>query len=400
VAVHALRLTAAVAGAVTACAVAAGGVTGAAAAQPGGRVAVVVSGSSSTAEVARAVQSAGGQVTRRLEVVHGVSALVPAGAVSWLRRQHGVRGVSLDARGHLQGIDSTLGYDVAGDEGSVYDVAQITHAKDAWNKGYTGKGVAVALIDSGVGPVKGLTSGNLLQGPDLSFESQDPDLLHLDTYGHGTHMASIIAGRDVPSTGSYYAKADTHSYNGIAPDARVVSLKVGAADGACDVSQIIAAIDWVAQHAHKDGLNIRVLNLSFGTDSTQDASVDPLDFAVEQAWKAGIAVVVSSGNDGTNRNELADPANDPLVIAVGADDPNNTDSVSDDTVPAFAQRGTAARHVDMIAPGVHVLGLRLPNGSIDQANPSARVGTRFFRGSGTSQAAAVVGGRGGRYQPK
>jgi serine protease AprX len=86
-----------------------------------------------------------------------------------------------------------------------------------------------------------------------------------------------------------------------------------------------------------------------------------------------------------------------MVLAVGADDPNGTDGVDNDTVPAFAQRGTLARHVDLIAPGVHVLGLRDPNSRIDQANPSAVVGGRFFRGSGTSQSAAVVSGLAALY---
>jgi serine protease AprX len=111
-------------------------------------------------------------------------------------------------------------------------------------------------------------------------------------------------------------------------------------------------------------------------------------------------VVVSSGNDGTNRTTLANPAIDPLVIAVGADDPKGTDSIGDDLVPAFAQRGTAARHVDLIAPGVHVLGLRNPNSDADQDHPDARVGSRFFRGSGTSQSAAVVSGLAALYLQK
>jgi serine protease AprX len=350
--------------------------------------------------VAAAVQALGGRVTARLDVVDGVVADVPAAAVDALGHAPGVRGVTADHRGRLQGLDATLGYDVGADDGSLYNVAQVTHAKDVWTKGFTGQGVDVALVDSGVAPVKGLTSGNVVQGPDLSFESQDPDLVHVDTFGHGTHMGSIIAGRDAASTGSFYAKADSHSYNGIAPDARLVSLKVAAADGGSDVSQVIAAIDWVTQHAHDPGMNIRVLNLSYGTDSTQSPSVDPLAYAVERAWRAGIVVVVASGNDGTSRAQLAMPAIDPLVIAVGADDPRGSDSVGDDQVPSFAQRGTSTRHVDVIAPGVHVLGLRVPGGSADVANAGARVGGRFFRGSGTSQSAAVVSGLAALYLQK
>jgi serine protease AprX len=210
-------------------------------------------------------------------------------------------------------------------------------------------------------------------------------------------MASIIVGRDAAATGATYAKADSHQFYGMAPDARLVSVKVAANDGSADVSQVIAAIDWVTEHARDPGMNIRVLNLSYGTDSTQDPSVDPLDYAVENAWRAGIVVVVSSGNDGTAKQTLADPANDPLVLAVGADDTRDTDSIGDDQVPAFAQRGTATRHVDIITPGLHILGLRDPGSRIDDDNPGAVVDGRFFRGSGTSQAAAVTSGLAALY---
>jgi serine protease AprX len=355
-------------------------------------VRVLVSGTAGSLDtVQRAVEGAGGRVTRALPVIEGVAAEVPASAVPVLERTPGVRAVTPDATGHLAGVDPSLGYDVAGDEGSLYDVAQVTKAKDAWTKGWTGSGIDVALIDSGVAPVTGLTSGNVLDGPDLSFESQSA-LTHLDGFGHGTHMASIIVGRDQQAAGSTYAKSDTHKFNGIAPDARLVSIKVASNDGSADVSQVIAAIDWVTQHAQDPGMNIRVLNLSYGTDSTQAVVLDPLCYAVENAWRAGVVVVVSSGNDGATRQALADPAQDPLVIAVGADDTRDTDSVGDDVIAPFTQVGTDARHIDLIVPGLHVLGLRAPGSRIDQANPSAVVGNRFFRGTGTSQAAAVTSG--------
>jgi serine protease AprX len=347
--------------------------------------------------VRRAVIAAGGHITETLKVIDGVSATVRAGAVAELRANPAVRSVSLDAHGHLMGIDPVLGYDVDKDSGSLFDVAQVTHARDAWNSRVTGQGVDVALIDSGVSPVKGLTSGNVINGPDLSFESQNPSLTDLDTFGHGTHMASIIVGRDKVASGSTYANGGSHLYVGIAPDARLVSLKVASADGGADVSQIIAAIDWVTEHAHSNGFNIKVLNLSYGTDSTQDVSLDPLDYAVENAWRAGITVVVAAGNDGTSRKALADPANDPLVLAVGADDTQGTDSIGDDVIPPFTQLGTPTRHVDVIAPGVHILGLRDPGSSIDINNPWAVVNNRFFRGSGTSQATAVVSGLAALY---
>jgi len=83
---------------------------------------------------------------------------------------------------------------------------------------------------------------------------------------------------------------------------------VATADRATDVSQVIAAIDWVVAHRADAGLNIRVLNLSFGTDSVQSAALDPLSFAVEHAWNKGIVVVVAAGNDGFPANNMTMPA--------------------------------------------------------------------------------------------
>ena len=265
------------------------------------------------------------------------------------------------------------------DEGSLAWIEQMLHVPQAWSAGYTGTGVDVALVDSGVAPVDGLDGDNVVNGPDLSFEAGYADVAHRDTFGHGTHLASIIAGKSADLTG-------------IAPGARIVSLKVATATGATDVTQIIAAIDWVVRHAHDGGRNIRVLNLSYGTDSIQPYDVDPLSHAVERAWQAGIVVVAAAGNEGATRQQLADPASDPYVLAVGADDTHGTLSPADDTVADFTQRGSTARQIDIVAPGLHVLGLTVPNGYVDQTHPEGKVGDRFIRGSGTSQATAVVSG--------
>jgi serine protease AprX len=283
-------------------------------------------------------------------------------------------------------------YNPATDMGSTYNISQIVNARAAWKAGYTGKGVDVAVIDSGVSPVAGLDNGNVVDGPDLSFDSQDPLRAHLDGYGHGTHMAGLIVGRDAASTPSGYASGSASQFTGIAPDARVVDVKAGAFDGSVDVSQVIAGINWVTQHAHDPGFNIRVISLSYGTDSTQPSQVDPLAFAVEQAWKAGIVVVVAGGNDGTPAQVLANPGYDPYVLAVGADDPQGTVAYANDTVPDFTSRGTNDRHVDLVAPGAHVAGLRVPGSVVDDENPGAVIGGRFLRGSGTSQATAIVAG--------
>lgn len=242
-------------------------------------------------------------------------------------------------------------------------------------------------MDTGVVPVEGLTSGNVVNGPDLSFESQSDEHRYLDTFGHGTHMAGIIAG-NAPS-----GLLDSDRFRGIAPGARLTSLKVGTTEGAVDVSQVVAAIDWVVQHRNEDPRNpIRVLNLSYGTDGVQDYRLDPLTHAVENAWRAGIVVVVSGGNSGTEQPKLNNPAYDPYVLAVGARDTKGTVDASDDVVPEFSSRGDASRRVDLVAPGRSIKSLRIPGSYLDEAHPGARVGQRYFKGSGSSQAAAVVSG--------
>ncbi len=156
---------------------------------------------------------------------------------------------------------------------------------------------------------------------------------------------------------------------------------------------MIAAIDWVTQHAHDPGINIKVLNLSFGTNSTQAYTVDPLAQAAEQAWKHGIVVVVAAGNDGVAVTNLANPAYDPYLLAVGGLDTENTLATSDDVVASFANHGTTARPVDVVAPAVHILGARVQGSFIDTlATNTGQVGTQFQRGSGTSEAAAEVSG--------
>jgi serine protease AprX len=261
------------------------------------------------------------------------------------------------------------------------DVRRIIRDDVAAAAGYTGKGVGIALIDTGVVPVAGLTSGNVVNGPDLSLESQVPGLLRRDTYGHGTHLAGIIAGRD----------AAGGTFKGVAPDARLLSVKVGAANGAVDVTQVLAAIDWVVAHRNDDPAHpVKVLNLSYGTDSTQSWVSSPLSKAVENAYRAGISVIVASGNTGGN---ILNPGSNPYIITVGATDPRGTTGTADDTVAGFSSRGTSQDNApDVLAPGRSIVSLRNPGSYADVNYASARVGDRYFKGSGTSQAAAVVSG--------
>ncbi|GGQ85367.1 S8 family serine peptidase [Couchioplanes azureus] len=242
----------------------------------------------------------------------------------------------------------------------------------------TGKGVGIALIDTGVAPVPGLLSGNVVNGPDLSFDSQDPKTRYVDRFGHGTHLAGLISAR-------------TPGFTGLAADAKLTSIKVGAANGAVDVSQVIAGIDWATAHRNDDPKNpIKVMVLAYGTDGTQASIVDPLSAAVENAWRAGITVVVAGGNDGIGAR-LRNPATDPFVIAVGALDDNATATWSDDKLADFSSGGSSARYPDVISAGRSLVSLRAPGSFIDVRYPGARIGTNYFVGSGSSQAAAVTG---------
>jgi serine protease AprX len=213
-------------------------------------------------------------------------------------------------------------------------------------------------------------------------------------------MAGIIAGRGDAAVAGRYA-GDTANFLGMAPDARIVSLKVADALGAADVSQVIAAIDWVVQNKTTGGLNIRVLNLSFGTNTSHPYTIDPLCHAVEAAWKKGITVVAATGNAGYYMTPggpgLTSPARDPYVLSVGATDTNKTVATSDDRVASFSSSGVVGtggtKNPDLVAPGRSIISLAVPGSFIDHTYGAAgAVDGGFMRGSGTSQAAAVLSG--------
>jgi serine protease AprX len=320
------------------------------------------------------VLRAGGTVGRSLPVVNGFVAVVPVEAESRLRDAAGVTAVIEDAPMRPWAASAK-----AAATTPTTTLADVRDAIGAARSGATGAGVGVAVIDTGMVPVAALAgTGKVVNGPD--FSSQGERLAHLDTYGHGTHIAGIIAGSD-----------DASGFRGVAPGARLVNLKAAGADGSTTLSALVAAIGWAIAHHDDAGLNIRVLNLSFGTPPLRYQN-DLLAYALEQAWKAGIVVVTSAGNDGGKRRGLTSPAYDPFLLAVGADDLAGTPAVADDVVPDWSSRGDGARNPDVVAPGRSILSLRDPNSALDLAHPEARVGNDLLKGSGTSQAAAVVSG--------
>ena len=246
--------------------------------------------------------------------------------------------------------------------------------------GPDGRGVDIALVDSGVVPIGSLAEpGRVVYGPDFSSERDDGDLRNLDTFGHGTHLAGLIAGSD-RITG----------FAGVAPGARLVSLKIAGSNGETSLARVLAALEWVYRNHDAPGYNIRVVNLSLGVPG-DDYRSDVLAYAVEQLWQEGIVVVAAAGNNGSSARTLDMPADDPFVIAAGASDTKTTVDPRDDRVADFSSR-SRFRSPDLVAPGTEMLSLRVPGSTLDLEFPGARVNGRYFRGSGTSQAAAVTSG--------
>jgi serine protease AprX len=310
-----------------------------------------------------------------------------------------------DARADSVAKDSYGDNAASKDPGSLFTIERATGARSVWNRkdrsnaNYTGRGVGVALLDSGINPVRGLDApGKIVYGPDLSIEGNGV-LADQDTYGHGTFMAGLIAGRRTTNPSHDLPSAPASVQLGFAPDATLLSIKLATTDGSTDVTQVIAALDWVSEHpVLPDGTRVRVINLSYGTDSTQSYQVDPLAAAAENAWRHGIVVVTSAGNEGTSTGQLTDPAYDPYVLAVGAADANDQINgwTADRTQPAPFSNASTDRRADLLAPGTSLVSLRDPGSFIDANNPQGLVAGddshTLFRGSGTSQAAAVVSG--------
>ena len=340
----------------------------------GGLQRVVVTGVTGSLEVLRrAVAAVGGDVGRPLPLVDGVSATVPAGRLPELAAADGVRAVTADRSAKLW----TTGWD---DSLSASSFVWTSGTNVAWQAGARGTGVGVAVLDTGVSAHADL-AGRLLHGPDLSGEA----VHDVDTYGHGTVMAGLVAGSG--------AAAAPTPRTGVAPGAHVVSVKVAGRNGATDVSTVLAGMHWVA--AFKDTYKIRVMNLSWGVPSTQDPAVDPLSHAVQRLWQLGITVVVAAGNSGPTRGTITKPGDDPVVLTVGAYDDRGDLNLSNDVVPHWSSQGPTAQGVrkpDLVAPGRTVVAARAAGSYVEQQNPKAHVAPSYIKGSGSSQAAAVTSG--------
>jgi serine protease AprX len=258
--------------------------------------------------------------------------------------------------------------------------SQQTGATQLWAQGVTGAGVNVAVLDTGIQALPDF-SGRMVDGVDLSGGNNPWQ----DNYGHGTFVAGLIAGNGASSNSAY---------TGEAPGAGLVSVKVAGANGQTDLATVIAGVGWTIAHQGAD--NIRVLNMSLGYLPIESTVVDPLDQAVEKAWESGITVVTSAGNSGPGNGSVTSPGDDPLVITVGAVDDGAQANPANDTMTTFSSVGPTNPDgwfkPDLVTSGRSVVSLRDPGSTIDAQNPSARVGSANFVGSGTSFSAAVTSG--------
>ncbi|MFN8597453.1 MAG: S8 family peptidase [Anaerolineae bacterium] len=261
-------------------------------------------------------------------------------------------------------------------------------ADQVWNNAsyLQGQNMTVAVVDSGIVEAADLHAETGLSRVVARVQFASSTASSDDFYGHGTHVAGIIAGNGLDSRGNYI---------GIAPHANLIDVKVMDDTGVGLMSDVVAGLQWV--YDHRAEYNIRVVNLSLNSTVAESYHTNPLDAAVEILWFNGIVVVTSAGNAGANA--VYPPANDPFVITVGAVDDKETVNPTDDTVASFSAYGTPQGFAkpDVVAPGKDIVSLlSSDDNNLASSHPANIVtgpdGSVYFRMSGTSMAAPVVSG--------
>jgi serine protease AprX len=225
-------------------------------------------------------------------------------------------------------------------------------APSAWPRS-TGAGVVVALMDSGIGNHPDLPAGKVVARKNFVADNATS----LDPAGHGTHLAGVIA-------------ANGETFRGVAPDARLVDIRVLDANGVGTLKNVVAGFDWLLKN--RRALHIGVLNLSIGTPQIRSYHSDLLAALAEAAWFSGVTVVAAAGNDGPLPGGIATPGADPFVITVGSLDDQGTLTEVDDRESAFSSRGPTLdgfAKPDVLAPGRRVVSLRADGSALDKSKP-------------------------------
>jgi serine protease AprX len=323
--------------------------------------------------VINAVDGLGINIGTTLSFVNAVTAKLSSLQVSLLDAIPGIV-VTPDLTVNVQGSIGPSGH-------APSDVfTQQTGAAQLWAQGDTGAGVNVAVLDTGISALPDF-AGRMVDGVDLS----GGDNPWVDSFGHGTFVAGLIAGNGASSNGAY---------TGEAPGAGLVSVKVAGSSGQTDLATVIEGVGWTIVNQSKD--DIRVLNMSLGYLPVESTVLDPLDQAVEKAWESGITVVASAGNSGPGNGTVLSPGDDPLVITTGAIDDGAQANPAADSMTTFSSVGPTNPDgwfkPDLVTSGRSVVSLRDPGSTIDVQNPSARVGNANFVGSGTSFSSAITSG--------
>jgi serine protease AprX len=349
------------------------------------------------------VTSLGGRSKVHLGLIQSEAYTLPLSAVAGLLNDPDVVYVSLDNKVKLTQYSSgSTSSSSVGMDPSL----EAINADIAQSYGYTGSGVGIAIVDSGIYAHPDLNSSS--RSRVVYSQSFVPgDSSTGDAYGHGTHVAGLALGNGQSS--NTYA----YDYVGVATNANLINLRVLDANGVGTDSTVISAINQAI--TLKSTYNIRVMNLSLGRPIFESYIQDPLCQAVEKAWNAGIVVVVAAGNYGrlsiqgsNGYGTITAPGNDPYVITVGAIDAND-DNPANDSVASFSSKGpTLIDHIvkpDIVASGNEVASLLAVNATLEKSYPSfdvyptlntsARTTSSlpmYFTLSGTSMAAPLVSG--------
>ncbi|HZX06239.1 S8 family serine peptidase [Kribbella sp.] len=233
---------------------------------------------------------------------------------------------------------------------------------DAWQAGYTGKDVPVAVLDTGVDATHPDLATRIAGEKNFTTESAD------DLVGHGTHVASTIAGTGVASGGRY---------KGVAPDARIYDGKICEVYG-CQESAMLAGMEWAATD-----VKAKIVNLSIGGTDTPE--LDPIEEAVNRLTaQTGTLFVVAAGNSGPGDGTIESPGSADAALTVGAVD-------KQDQLAGFSSRGPrtgdSALKPDVTAPGVDIVAAKSKDSSIGEP-----VGDKYLRLSGTSMATPHTAG--------
>ncbi len=327
-----------------------------------------------TDTVIHAVQLVGGAIVSNLGVAGEIEASLTPGEVGLLDLLPGIEvtpniTVSLES---AHGVPSSRA------PAAVFP--QQTGATVLWGRGDTGQGVNVAVLDTGIEALPDF-AGRLVGGVDLTGGGNP----FQDDYGHGTFVAGLIASSGRSSGGQYMGEA---------PGAGLVSVKVAGATGSTTLATVIAGVGWTIANAQS--LKIRVLNMSLGFVPWESTALNPLDQAVQQAWNDGIVVVTSAGNAGPYDGTILSPGDDPYVITVGALDDLGQSSVANDAMTSFSSVGPTSPDgfykPDLVTSGRSVVSEADPGSTVYEQNPSARIGSTNFVGSGTSFSSAITAG--------